>query len=132
LTGKGNIIPAEIDYKRKVMVTILLVAKNKFVRLMYKTKTHANCTIPCSLQLPCSTLSTNVKNTDKIMKYIHSAGYLQSIMVNSKFSVVSGKNATFPKNMAGYLVRPLQAGLVLCDFFLCDIALMRLENLHHF
>jgi hypothetical protein len=53
-------------------------------------------------------------------------------MANSKFCVVGGKNGTFPKDMTQCLVRPLQAGLVLRDFFLCDFALMRLENLQHF
>jgi hypothetical protein len=46
-------------------------------------------------------MSTNIKNTDKIMEYVHSAGCLQSIMANSKFGVVGGKNGTFPKDMAG-------------------------------
>jgi hypothetical protein len=67
-------------------------------------------------------MSNNIKNTDKIMEYVHSAGCLQSIMANSKFSVVGGKNGTFPKDMAGSLVRPLQAGLVLRDFF-CVISI---------
>ena len=77
-------------------------------------------------------MSTNIKNTDKIMQYVHSAGCLQSMMANSKFCVVGGKNGTLPKDMAGCLVRPLRAGLVLCDFFLCDFALTRPENLQHF
>jgi hypothetical protein len=53
---------------------------------------------------------------------------------NGKFKIQCGgwkKNGTFPKNMAECLVRPLQAGLVLHDFFLNDFDLMRLENLHH-
>jgi hypothetical protein len=71
-------------------------------------------------------MSTSIKNTDKIMEYVHSASCLKSIMANSKFSVVGRQYGIFPKDMAICLVRPLQAGLVLRDFFLYDFAL------HHF
>jgi hypothetical protein len=70
---------------------------------------------------------TNIKNTDEIMEYVHSAGCLQSIMANSKFTVMGEKNGTFPKDMARCLVRPLQAGFFLCVLFLCDFALCDLR-----
>jgi hypothetical protein len=71
---------------------------------MYKTKTHAKCKTPCSLHHT----EYYFKNTDQIVEYVHSAGCLQSIMVNSKFSVVGGKkNGTLPKNMAECLVKTI-------------------------
>jgi len=130
--GKGNINPTEIDYKRKETVAILLVVMNEFVRLTHtkqKLMPNAKLHAHCSYHVPqwVLTLKIQIKlwNT-------YSAGYLQSIIANSKFSVVGGKNGTFPEDMAGCLVRPLQASLVLRELFLCDFALMRLENLHHF
>jgi hypothetical protein len=97
-TGKGNINHTETDYKRKQTVAILLVAKNEFVRLTCtKQKLVPKCKTPRSLQLPCSTISTNIKNTDKIIQYVHSAGCLQSIMANSKFCVVGGRMEHFLK-----------------------------------
>lgn len=62
---------------------ILFVAKNEFIRLsctkqklMPNAKPHAHC----SYHVPQWVLT--LKNTDKIMEYVHSAGCLQSIMAN--------------------------------------------------
>jgi hypothetical protein len=44
--------------------------------------------IACSLGLSRSTVSTVVKNKNKIMEYVKSAGSLQSVMVNPKHGVL--------------------------------------------
>ena len=119
-----------MEYPPILLPTLTFISDLFFCKgnIIYKTKTLAKCKTPCSLQVPCSTMITNIKNTDKIMEYVHKC-WLFTVN-NGKFKIQCGgwKNGTFPKDMAGCLLGPLQAGLVLRDFFLCDIALMRLAN----
>jgi hypothetical protein len=53
--------------------------------------------IACSLGLSCTTLSTIVKNRDKIMEYMKSAGSFHSVMVNPKLGVLIEEMERFLK-----------------------------------